>query len=690
MKSFYVLLILFCTACASPDTNRTIALEKLMTFLDNRASVDSLYPFLRNEDFFIVTRSIGALGQMQDTNAIDTLVFFAKNSSSEIAEKAVFALGQTGMVSAGMSAQLKIETALLELFRFTGIRPLKPFIIEALGKTGSERSFELLRHTLNDTSTSVSKESSLACARLALRNLMGQKTYPELIQNLQHPNPEVRWSGMYALMRIHDKKTAVSIVPFLKDSDERVRMDAARALGQMKLEPGDTNYKKTIQALIVTAFNDADWKVRVNAVNALGNYKFKLDDLKKIYFLIAFEGKKDTSLHVRISAIRSMARSYRNDVNDVAGFLNDFTGRFLQNGERQEKGEILMALAQMFNDKLLADKTLLSLIETFLKNNDGYLRSRIVEALGITNSVIALSYLEQALSDSFGLVQNNALEALSKIKNPRAKNLIIQTLDTDDLTLLSIASGILSGDGAIQKNRAQCDTLSQKIIHSFRLIKPPFDIEAQSAIFDALGDLKSPASAEFLRSFVADSNYLVVKNVERNLEKITGEKTQTTISSDKNIKPIDFPYFLKLKEHKPTAVIETNKGTIEIEFYVDDAPMTVMNFVRLAEKGFFDHLHFHRVVPNFVIQGGDPLGTGWGGPGYSIRSEFSALHYIRGTVGMASAGKDTEGCQWFITHSPQPHLDGRYTIFARVRRGLDIVDAIQVGDTVSKIKVVWH
>ncbi|MBL7995879.1 HEAT repeat domain-containing protein [bacterium] len=690
MKIFYAVIIFACAACSSPDNKSNTALEKVLMFQDNRTSPDSLYPFLRHPDPFLNMRAVAAMGQLQDTNAIDSLIFFARHSSPEMSQKAVFSLGQIGMISPGVSAQIRIETALQELYNNPKSTSIKTSVLEALGKTGSGRSFDLIMAALNDTSVSISKESALACARMAIRNLRNEKTYPGLIQNLQHLNTSIRWASVYALMRIHDKKTAPAILPSLKDSDDRVRMDAARALGLMKLESKDPDYKEIVQALIVSVFNDADWKVRVNAVNALGNFKFKLDDLKKIYFLAAFEGKKDSSFHVRISAIRAMAKSFNNDVKDIRSFLGDFTGRFLKNAEPQEKGEILIALSQMVNEKILSDDAMAAQIQDLLKSPDGYLRSRVVEALGNTNSSAALVYLEQALSDSFGLVQNNALEALSKIKDGRAEDLIIQSLGSHDVTLLSIAAGILSADETVKKNRVKCDTLSQKIIRSFQVVKPPIDIEVQMAIFDALGDLKSSVTAEFLRPFLADTNYIVAANTAKNIKKITGEKPKEIEATDKKINSIDFAYFLKLKEHKPTAVIESNKGKIEIEFYIDDAPMTVINFVRLSEKKFFDRLRFHRVVPNFVIQGGDPLGTGWGGPGYSIRSEFSSLHYDRGTVGMASAGKDTEGCQWFITHSPQPHLDGRYTIFARVRNGLEVVDAIQVGDTISQVKIIWH
>ncbi|MBL7960842.1 HEAT repeat domain-containing protein, partial [bacterium] len=355
MKMFYGVLILFCAACGSPDNQSNTALNTVLTFQDNRTAPDSLYPFLRNQDPFLSMRTVAALGQLQDTNAIDSLIFFAIQSTPDMSQKAIFALGQIGMVSSGISAQERIEKALLDLLDKTKNTSLRPAILEALGKTGFDRSFDAIERTLLDTSVSISKESALACARMAIRDLRNEKTYPGLIQNLQHPNAAIRWASVYALMRIHDKRTAMAILPSVKDGDSRVRMDAARSLGLMKLGPKDPDYKEIVQALIVSVFNDADWKVRVNAVTALGNFKFKLDDLKKIYFLVAFEGKKDSNLHVRISAIRAMAKSYDSDVKDVGGFLVDFTDRFLKNAESQEIGEILIALAKMLNEKILSD-----------------------------------------------------------------------------------------------------------------------------------------------------------------------------------------------------------------------------------------------------------------------------------------------------------------------------------------------
>jgi cyclophilin family peptidyl-prolyl cis-trans isomerase len=140
-------------------------------------------------------------------------------------------------------------------------------------------------------------------------------------------------------------------------------------------------------------------------------------------------------------------------------------------------------------------------------------------------------------------------------------------------------------------------------------------------------------------------------------------------------------------KYSPHAFIETDHGTIEIELAVLDAPLTVDNFVTLARKGYFNGLAVHRVVPDFVVQDGDPRGDGEGGPGYTIRDEINQRPYLRGTVGMALAGKDTGGSQFFITHSPQPHLDARYTVFGHVVSGMEVVDRIAPLDIVRTVRI---
>ncbi|MFZ3168931.1 MAG: peptidylprolyl isomerase [Candidatus Methanoperedens sp.] len=137
-----------------------------------------------------------------------------------------------------------------------------------------------------------------------------------------------------------------------------------------------------------------------------------------------------------------------------------------------------------------------------------------------------------------------------------------------------------------------------------------------------------------------------------------------------------------------TAILETTKGTIKFELYETEAPITTKNFIDLAQKGFYNGLTFHRVIRGFMIQGGCPKGDGTGGPGYSIRDEFHPkLKHTKGAVSMANAGPNTGGSQFFITEAPQPHLDGKHSVFGQVREGQNVVESIKKGDKIIKVTI---
>ena len=136
------------------------------------------------------------------------------------------------------------------------------------------------------------------------------------------------------------------------------------------------------------------------------------------------------------------------------------------------------------------------------------------------------------------------------------------------------------------------------------------------------------------------------------------------------------------------AVFDTDRGQINVELFADKAPLTVANFVNLAQRGFYDGLNFHRVINDFMVQGGCPQGTGTGGPGYRFEDETSnGLSHDRGVLSMANAGPGTNGSQFFITHVPCPWLNGKHTVFGKVLEGMDVVDSIKQGDKIKSVKL---
>jgi len=206
---------------------------------------------------------------------------------------------------------------------------------------------------------------------------------------------------------------------------------------------------------------------------------------------------------------------------------------------------------------------------------------------------------------------------------------------------------------------------------------------------EALSKYGAAAAIPTLRTALGDKDWAVRVKAAELLKSL-----DATIETAQAIRPApvagvanyDLPS-LTSPAVSPHVYIEMEKGTIEIELDVLDAPITASNFITLARKGYFDGLTFHRVVRNFVAQAGDPRGDGEGGPGYTIRDELNQEPYLRGTVGMALAWRDTGGSQFFITHSPQPHLDARYTVFGRVISGMEVVDGINQWDVIRRIRV---
>jgi cyclophilin family peptidyl-prolyl cis-trans isomerase len=271
-----------------------------------------------------------------------------------------------------------------------------------------------------------------------------------------------------------------------------------------------------------------------------------------------------------------------------------------------------------------------------------------------------------------------------RVIRDRAFSAVISALERHDVAVTTTAAGML-GDTLFRRPESVAP-----LVAMLESLRPPDDTEALQEIISTLGKLGDARAFEPLQRHLQSADPAVAVAAADALRLMTGNDYSSQIRrrTEPLFQDLDFDYLRRLAP-LPRIRLSTTRGEVEIELNTHAAPFTVMSMLKLAsQRGYFRGLTFHRVVPNFVVQGGDPRGDGWGGPGYSIRSEFSPLAYETGTVGMASAGKDTEGSQFFITHSPQPHLDGRYTIIGRVVGGMDVVDALQVDDRIYDIQPI--
>jgi cyclophilin family peptidyl-prolyl cis-trans isomerase len=212
--------------------------------------------------------------------------------------------------------------------------------------------------------------------------------------------------------------------------------------------------------------------------------------------------------------------------------------------------------------------------------------------------------------------------------------------------------------------------------------------DAALSILDALGKQKTTTANDLIKEALKSGDHLIRRKAVALLKTNGAGDFSSQIGTVKTRNTdADYKRALGRISKSTRAVVTTSKGSFTIELLPDAAPLTVDNFVQLAQRDYFRNVTIHRVVPNFVIQDGDPRGDGNGGPGYQIRCEINQVLYDRAAVGMALSGKDTGGSQWFVTHSPQPHLDGGYTVFGRVVAGMDVVDRIVRGDVIQSIAI---
>ncbi len=664
-------LFLLLAGCGNHDQ----AMEEIIRLEDRRAPAAALEKFLATANSAVQRRAVIALGRLrpsglQDAEAVPLLVPLLESSDAAMRVEAVFALGQV--------AQPQTTHLLLQRYSQEKDLEVRLALIEAVSKTADDSMMAVVSAALlnwfADQIPIVRAEAALAAARLAHRGFKKIEWSNPLANLLNDKDEEARWRAAYALMRLFiggqtapDSTTTKNLIAALEDRSARVRMQAGRALGVMKSAAA-------LEALTDAGKNDADWRVRVNATNALGNL-----DAPDLPTRLALA---DSNVHVRIAALRALGtateRMRRNGVlQNAASQIVLLRERLQPRFPWQEQFNAATALATISREEAIPD------LAALMEHENAYFRSRIAEAFGITAAAEAFVHLEKMSRDSTTSVQIAALSALPKLPaaaRAKATPIYLEALQRGDAVVTAVAAQNLAADSLQRKSHAAA------ILAAYQKLQPPVDAEAAQMIFAALAQCGDLSAKPLLEEAVKFPDKPFARYAAEALKKLTGEDYSGQIPTEN--KPTQQFIYKDIQQlAQAAATIETNKGKIEITFYPEDAPLTVLNFVRLAQKGFFDGLLIHRVVPNFVIQTGDPRGDQWGSPGYAIRSEFSRRRYMAGVVGMASAGPDTEGSQFFITHSDQPHLDGKYTIFGRVKTGMEVVEALQVGDRMEKVTI---
>jgi cyclophilin family peptidyl-prolyl cis-trans isomerase/HEAT repeat protein len=421
------------------------------------------------------------------------------------------------------------------------------------------------------------------------------------------------------------------------DPSSWVRAGVTSGLRRIKTETSQ-------KALLEILKTDTDYRVRISAVRALQN--FPIEKTKAALFTAL----NDSNINVAIAtaeALRSIA-------------TKEIAGELVQQANASKNWRVK---ATLYEAALAASATVALTDEVknaFTAEQNVYGKAALLTALG--KSVTAWGFINDQLQQTtIPVIRSSAAMALVDINQNATFDRSIQQ---DFIAVYKKA--IETGDAAVIGTIAGA------------LMEPALNYKSvitdYTFLYEAKKKLSLPKDNEALQPLEAAIAYF------------EGKDAAPPVKNEFN-HPIDWE-FVKTIPANQKVLIKTSKGDIVLRLLVEEAPGSVANFVQLLQANYFNAKNFHRVVPNFVIQGGCNRGDGWGSEDYSIRSEFSARHYTEGSVGMASAGKDTEGTQWFITHSPTPHLDGRYTIFAVTESGMNVVHQMEVGDQIVSVTLL--
>ncbi|HEX3577595.1 MAG TPA: peptidylprolyl isomerase, partial [Thermoanaerobaculia bacterium] len=472
---------------------------------------------------------------------------------------------------------------------------------------------------------------------------------------LASPSPRIREEATYALARRAYAAARPRIELLVNDPNPQTRANVMSALGRIAAPES--------LPLLIEALRDPHPWVRTNAVIAIARLAAK--DRKAIErpeitqdALRVLELLDDPDPGTRASSIDALGY-YAVNSEPARRRLLDIAA----NGSRWDRELAAGAIAKNLGDEKLLPAEM-----------SGWAKVRVLEAASAVSDSVRPRYAR----DADPLVRAQALATIADERIDANLPLIRTALDDPDV----IVRGYAIGEYAKSKDAAKLATL-QAVERRARNDKQN---DARLAAISALAEIDYPERESVLRAQVADTDPVVRRiaadAIEQKLKKPRPQYTPLPVTRT------DYEQIVEWSHHPHTATIHMTRGNIKIALLTQDAPVTTWNFAQLARAKYFDNSSFMRVVPNFVIQGGDPRNDMEGGPGYAIRDEINLQKYTRGAMGMALSGPDTGGSQFFITHSPQPHLDGGYTIFGRVTAGMTaVVDQTERGDRVETITI---
>jgi cyclophilin family peptidyl-prolyl cis-trans isomerase/HEAT repeat protein len=602
-------------------------LIKIYDLKDRRIS-DSLYRYFTSPNEKYREEAVLAFASIQDSTGISALAKMLQDESIAVRVAAAFSLGQirSSLAEPFLAESLKTEKE----------KSVREELFEAYGKTTRHWDLAL---TTNDSM--LSERFSWSIYRAGLRG----KANPHLdsvAASLLRPSYKrsTRLGAAHYFSRTgknFEKFESIIRNSATTDSSSEVRMASTLALGKIVTDSSLSTIKRIHK-------NDDDYRVRVSAVRALRSFAFQ-----KIQPVL-IQALADSNINVAIAASELMASAIdRESWKELLPLCyNARNGRIRAN--------LYAGILAASGSKEVAE----DIVRAYRQATDPYDKAALLSSL--SHSVMFFGFIEEHLLISdIPVIKSAAASTLVAINHQKNFDSSLKekfaaiyrkAIENGDPATIAIICSALADSTLEYKN----------VLTDFSFLR------------EAKKRLKLPEHIETIVPLNAAIAYF------------EGRNDEPLVANAFN-NPIDWTVVRNISKDQ-TALMSTTKGEIVVRLFVEESPGSVANFVSLVNKHYYDDKFFHRVVPNFVVQAGCNRGDGYGSEDYSIRSEFSRRRYTTGSLGMASAGKDTEGTQWFITHSPTPHLDGAYSIFGEVVEGMDILHSLEVGDKILKIDLI--
>lgn len=605
-----------------------------------------------------------AMGRIGDRRATPLLLDLLTDPDSTVRIDAAFATGLLGDTAA---LDRLSELALVTHAR--AVTGLHAEAVEAAARIGGEEGARVVAEVLSRWVGQATAERIPATAERALATAwrLGDHAPIELLTQFgEIRDTEARRSAIYSLARLGAPGAATALIRATDDRDPLIRSYAVRALDADFADAAGIP-RSAIAGRVERLVIDLDPHVRVNALRALGSFG------GRDHVSTAADRAADEDPNVRVQALVALGQMTG---PDAARALRER----LDGGIFATRYTALMGLARVLGIDALSE------VQDRLTDPDWRIRRGAVEALRAIGTP-ALEGLRTALADPDPRVEAEAIGEILRIDGDGAPLLAARYLGHQDAVVRSVALQYF----ADHPERASSDLL----IEAFERGAQENDVRVQRVALLAMGRRANgdqSIAQRILSRFPSQPDHQVREAAQGAFPAVADEwgpavpiETGRSIADYRDlVREIVLPAERGI--YQPTVTLETDRGTMTIDLHAATAPLTVWTFLEFVDRRYYDGNGWHRVVPNFVVQDGDRRGDGRGSAGIVIRDEVSRTPYLRGTVGLARAGPDTGGTQFFITLSPQPHLNGSYTVFGHVRTGYDTLDRITLGDRIRRIR----